>query len=103
MYASNMDIQKELERISKLSIDIYKVANSLLEHEQKDESHFTPITKIGLPPYAENRLVRQDILYVEQVAKMSRKDLSRLRGMGDVTLQVVIDKVREFGLDNNTW
>ena len=42
-----IDIQKELARISKLSIEIYNVANKMLEHETRDERHFTHIDAIG--------------------------------------------------------
>lgn len=97
-----MNKEQDLIRMQELSIEMYKIAERLIDDEQRvtvrKTEFLTPIEKLGLSPYAFNCLTRREVLYVEQVARMSQKELSRLRGMGEKTLQLIIDKARELAL-----
>ena len=98
-----MDMEKELTRISKLSLDIYNVANKMLEHETRDERHFTHIDKIGFSNPVKNNLMRREIYFAEHIAKMTRRDLIRLRGIGERAVKEIIEKMRALGFNNKTW
>ena len=100
---NEIDIKKELARISKLSIEIYNVANTMLEHAQRDKRHFAHIDEIGFSNPVNNNLRRREIYYAEQIAKMTRRDLIRLRGIGEKAVKEIVEKMREKGFDNKTW
>ena len=98
-----MDIQKELAKISKMSIEIYNVAKKMLEHETRDERHFTHIDEIGFSNTVKNNLRRREIYYAEHIAKMTRRELICLRGIGERAVMEIVTKLREKGFENKTW
>ncbi|MCL2229306.1 MAG: hypothetical protein FWC00_05795 [Firmicutes bacterium] len=57
----------------------------------------TPITELGLSTRALNCLGRLKIKYIEELVKLERFDLLRVRNMGSMTLDEIIEKVRGFG------
>ena len=98
-----MDIQKELERIGRLAVNIYDAVNEMLDYEQREERRFMHIEEVGFSSMVKNNLRRHEIFYVEHIAKMQKRELVRLRGMGRKSIKEIISKVRALGFDNKSW
>ena len=88
-----MNKQAELERIKKMSHEIILIADKLLS------GFHTPIETLNLSNRAKNCLMRAEIEYVEQLIKLTEKDLLRLRNMGKHTLNEIKEKLIDFGFD----
>ena len=59
----------------------------------------TPITELKLSKRASNCLYRASIEYIEQLIKLDRKELLRLRNLGEHTAKELQDKIKAVGFD----
>ena len=82
-----MNKQAELERIKKLATEICTIADKLFNCDK------TPIETLNLSSRAKNCLMRAEIEYVEQLIKLTEKDLLRLRNMGKHTVNEIKQKI----------
>lgn len=82
-----------LQKIIELSKQIGEIAEKILTGNR------TPITKLGLSGRATNALHRGGIEYVEQLIMLTKKDLLRLRNMGEKTAKEIQEKIKVFGFD----
>lgn len=43
------------------------------------------------------------IVYLEQLLPKSREEIYRIRNMGEKSLNLLINKLKELGFDNKAW
>ena len=78
---------EDVIRIQAMAKEIDILADKILSGNR------TPIETLNLTSRAKNCLTRGDILYVEQLIKLDKNDLWRLRNMGKKTLQEIDEKL----------
>ncbi|MCL2755691.1 MAG: hypothetical protein FWE45_01415 [Firmicutes bacterium] len=88
-----MDKQLEIMRIKEMSKELGEIAEKLLTGFR------TPIETLNLSGRAKNSLMRGGIEYVEQLIKLERRDILRLRNMGEKTFGEIKQKISEMGFN----
>lgn len=88
-----MNKQTELERIKKMSHEIIVIADKLLSEYK------TPIETLNLSSRAQKCLFRAEIEYVEQLVRLTEKELLRFRNMGKHTVNEIKEKIKRLGYD----
>jgi len=100
-----MDIKQELERIQQMANDIWFFVDRILTHPDLIKQQLpignkdkTPITELGLSARALKCLERLDVEYVDDLVQLSKRDLLRVRNMGEKTFEEINEKVKSMGL-----
>jgi len=93
-----MDIKLELERIQQMANDIWFFVDRILTHPDLIKQQI-PITEVGLSTRALKCLERLDVECVDDLIKLSKRDLMRVRNMGERTFDEIRQKVLALGFD----
>ena len=91
-----MDIN-ELDEIKSMADKIWLMADRMQSNPltyANGHTKATPIDELGLSTYVHDRLTRADIKYVEQLKKLSKRDLLKIRGIGDKAVDEIMGKVK---------
>ena len=94
-WTMDRSLKSKVEQIRKLANEI------LIECWDEHSGLKTTIEILKLSNRALSRLVRRDIVYLEQLVKMSREEVMCIRGLGEKTFSEIAEKVREQGF--NVW
>ena len=86
-----MEKQLELENMKELARQIIIAADKLLTEYK------TPIETLNFSRRLKNALKRNCIDYVEQLLKLNRKDLLRMRNFGIHCLNELTNKINSLG------
>ena len=100
-----MGIQEEILDVRDEVIMLYRKMDKLCDFVGKHRrvEFLTPIDDLDLPSRTKSCLKRANIYYLEQVIRFNRNKLYLIRNMGLKSVQLIIDKARQFGLNNSEW
>ena len=84
------DIEKRLDEKQKINTNIKVNHINIIT---------TPLDQIGLTVRAYNCLKRTGINNVGQLSKISKSKLEKIRNLGKVSQQEIIDKLKEYGIE----
>lgn len=92
-------LQEELSRLEDSVNPKYKKrAGRKINLDKKKEWATVTIDELGISARARSRLNRSKIYNLYDLSQYTRKDLSRIRQLGEISINEIVEKAAKYGL-----